>query len=305
MSTWVVVVYASNPPLSKVVTVNNVATGPPPPGLALLKNPPPVNITVDGLKDTVGGFEAKSLQASVDLSNAKPGHNLLTVKVENSNREVTVRKVDPATVDVELDQLVSFQKEIDVRTSGNPAPGYFVHDPVATPHTVLLKGPQSQVQTAVAFVVVDVGGKQSTVQQNTAVQVEGPGQTALSTITSDPGQVAATAPIDLSQVPKTVPIVADVSGLAPGLRIARADPSPLIVQIQGDTATLANVTEILSDPVSLAGKGAGDLVITITLRAPKGVTILSNGPFTVHITIVNDTRVQPSPSPTPSPTTAP
>ncbi|MEA2645539.1 MAG: hypothetical protein QOE92_622, partial [Chloroflexota bacterium] len=269
LSTWVVVVYAANPPISSVVTEIGVATGPPPPGLALLlKAPPQVTVTIDGLKGSVDGFEKKNLQASIDLANAKPGHNLLTVKVENTSKEVTVRKVEPATLDIELDQLVSVQKKLDVRVAGNPAPGYFAHDPVASPDTVLLKGPQSQVQSAVAYVVVDVNGKQATAQQNTTVQVESPDKTQLTNITSDPGQVAATAPIDLSQVPKTVSIFPDATGVPSGLHIAFIAPTPLTVQIEGDTATLANVSEISTNTINLAGTSAGDLAITVTLRVP-------------------------------------
>ncbi|MEA2646868.1 MAG: hypothetical protein QOE92_1951, partial [Chloroflexota bacterium] len=40
----------------------------------------------------------------------------------------------------------------------------------------------------------------------------------------------------------------------------------------------------------------------VTLRVPRGVTIISKGPFTVHITLVNDTRLQPSPTPAATPT---
>ncbi len=302
LATWSVVAYAGNPPVSQAVRGLTIEHGPPPNGLVMIKEPDLVSVTVLGLQNSLSAFKRESLHASIDLTKAKLGHNLLPVKIDNSDKTVSVRNPEPATIDVELDQLTTADHKVEIRTKGTPASCCQAHDFVASPTTVTLKGPQSLVDSAVAFVLVDVDGRQAQVQETDTVQVETPDHKSLPQVTASPSQVAASVPIDPIQVQRTLPVHTDfVGGLASGYRITRIDYTPLVVEVQGDPGSVGGITEISTDTVSLNG-ATTDIVQTLNLRPPKGVTVLTRGTISIHIFIANDNRVQPSPSPAPSPT---
>jgi YbbR domain-containing protein len=305
LSTWSVVAYAGNPPLSQPVKDLPVEHGPPPNGLVLLSDPSPVTVTISGLQSSLANFKRESLHASIDLSSAKPGHNLIRVKIDNSNRDVSVRNAQPAVLDIELDEFVTVDRKVEVRQTGTAASCCQAHDPVASPDTVKLSGPRSQVQSAVPYVSVSVDGKQAPVVAITTVQVEAPDHHQLTTVTASPSQVQATIPIDLTKLRRTVPLHTELTGSLPsGYRISRIDYSPTVVEVEGDPGTVGSVTEVDTDPIAL-GNVTSDIVQVLNLRTQRGVTVVTKGQVTIHVFIANDNRVQPSPSPTPRATPTP
>jgi len=268
----------------------------------MLKEPDPVSVTILGLQNSISAFKGESLHASIDLSRAHLGHNLIGVKIDNSDKTVSVRNPEPATLDVELDQLVSVDRRVEVRTKGTPATCCQAHDFATSPASVTIKGPQSLVQSAVAFVSVDVDGKQAQVQETDTVQVETPEHKPLPQVTASPSQVAATVPIDPIKVQRTLPVHTDFIGALPsGYRITRIDYSPVVVEVEGDPGSVSGITEIATDTVSLNGV-TSDITSNLNLRPTKGVTVLTKGTVTIHVFIANDNRVQPSPAPGVSPT---
>jgi YbbR domain-containing protein len=98
-----------------------------------------------------------------------------------------------------------------------------------------------------------------------------------------------------------VPLHTDFTGSLPaGYRISRIDYNPVVVEIEGDPGSASGISEMSTDPVSLNG-ATSDIVINVNLRPPRGVTVLTKGTFQIHVTIVNDNRVQPTPSVSPTP----
>lgn len=305
LSTWSVVAYAGNPPISQQVKDLAVEHGPPPNGLVLLAEPSPVTVTISGLQSSLSAFKRESLHASIDLGGAKPGHNLIKVKIDNSNRDVSVRNPQPAVLDIELDQFVTIDRKVEVRTTGTPASCCQAHDLVASPDTVKLSGPQSQVQSAVPYVLVAVEGKQAPVVAITTVQVEAPDHKQLTTVTSSPSQVQATVPIDLTKLRRTVPLHTELTGSLPaGYRISRIDYSPMVVEVEGDPGAVGSISELDTDPIALSNV-TSDIVQVVSLRPTRGVTVLTKGQVTIHVFIANDNRVRPSPSPVSSGSPAP
>jgi YbbR domain-containing protein len=301
LSTWSVVAYANNPPDSQSVNGLVVEHGPPPTGLVLLKEPDTVSVTISSLRDRLSAFKRESLHASIDLSGAHSGHNLLRVKVDNSDKNISVLGAEPASLDLELDQLVSVERKVEVRTRGTPASCCQLHDVTANPAMVTLRGPQSQLQNAIAFVTVDVDGKQAQVAETDTVQVETSDHKSLSQVAVSPSQVAATVPIDLTKVQRTVPLHTDFTGALPaGYRITRIDYTPVVVEIEGDPGSASGIAALSTDPISLTGATA-DIIQNVNLRPPKGVTVLTKGNFNIHVFIEKDTRVQPTPSPSTAP----
>jgi YbbR domain-containing protein len=300
-STWSVVAYAGNPPGTQVFRGVTIEHGPTPAGLILLKEPSPVTITVRGLQSSLGNFRRENLHAFIEMAGARRGANLLPlrVRVDSADRSVSFASVDPTDVDVELDQLSTVQRRVDVRLHGTPNSCCEAGAASSSPDTVTLKGPAKQLETAVAFVDVDVDQKGGPVQQTVNVQLETPAKKPLPQVSSQPGQVTVTVQITAVKQIKPAGINPIPSGqLAAGYRIADVQVSPSVVEVEADPGILASIQAIDTDPVSIAG-ATGDVVANVGLRPLAGVTVLTKGPFTVHFVIRLNPVVQVSPSPSP------
>jgi len=301
-STWSVVAYAGNPPGTEVFRGVTVEHGPTPAGLILLKEPAPVTITVRGLQSSLGGFRRENVHALIDMAGTRRGPNLLPVRVrvDSADHSVSFGSVDPTNVDVELDQLSTIQRKVDVRTHGTPNSCCAVRAATSSPDTVTLKGPAKQLETAVAFVDVDVEGRGGPVQdQKIDVQLETPAKKPLPQVSSQPGQVTVTVQITAVKQIKPAGINPIPSGtLATGYRIADVQVSPSVVEVEADPGILANIQTLDTDPISIAG-ATSDVVANVGLRAPTGVTVLTKGPFTVHFVIKINPVVQVTPTPSP------
>ncbi|MDP9326375.1 MAG: hypothetical protein M3O87_07560, partial [Candidatus Dormibacteraeota bacterium] len=70
--------------------------------------------------------------------------------------------------------------------------------------------------------------------------------------------------------------------------------------VEGDPGSASGIAALSTDPISLTGVTA-DIVQNVSLRPPKGVTVLTKGTFNIHVFIEKDTRVQPTPSPSTAP----
>ena len=303
-TTWTVVAYAGNPPATQVFRGVPVEHGQAPVGLILLKEPSPVSITVRGLQSNLGNFRLESLHAFIDMSGARRGANLLPVRVrvDSADRSVAFSTVDPTNVEVELDQLSTIQRRVDVRTHGTPNTCCALGAGAVSPDTVTLKGPAKQLETAVAFVDVDVDGRGGPVQgQKINVQLETPAKKSLPQVSSQPAQVSATIQITAVKETKPAGINPIPSGqTATGFVIVDVQVTPSVVVVEADPGILASIHTIDTDPISIAG-ATSDVVANVGLRAPAGVTVLTKGPFTVHFVIKVNPDVQVTPSPRPSP----
>jgi YbbR domain-containing protein len=296
-TTWVAVAYASNPPSSTTRSIN-VETGPPPAGLVPLTAPPSVNVTVYGLQHSVASFDTKNLRASVDITGAHKGHNLAHVRVDNTDSHVLVRNVQPSTVDVVLDRVISATRKVDVRFTGSPSSCCVAKTAAVTPDMVTLTGPESLVTRAVAIVNVDVTDRAADTQATLPVKIEVPGQKEPQ-VTSNPRQVSVTVPIERIQSQAKVPVLCcDWTGLSSGYRVVRYDISPISLVIEGNQDVLSKVTTLESEPLDLSGVTT-DVIRTLVIRVPAGVTVLTKGPFTAHLFIQPQPGVTPGQSPSP------
>lgn len=306
-TTWTVVAYAGNPPTAESFKGIVLEHGQPPSGLVLIKEPAPVTVTVRGLQSSLASFHKESLHAVIDLSGAHKGSNLLPVRVrvDSPDQSVVFAAVDPDNAEVVLDQLATVQRTVDVRVRGTPNSCCAAAAGTATPGTVTLQGPAQQLETAIAYVVANVDGQGTAVQQTLQVQLQGPDGKPLAEVTSQPAQVIVRVDITAVKQDRPAGINPVLTGqLAAGYHIVDELPSPLTVEIEGEPAVITTIHFIDTDPINISG-ATSDIIATVSLRPPAGVVVLTRGPFTVHIVIAPNPVVKASPSPNPTPSASP
>jgi len=97
---------------------------------------------------------------------------------------------------------------------------------------------------------------------------------------------------------KILPIVPEITGSpAPGSHIEEISAEPRSGRVQGPTRTLARLTALHTEPVSVDGHDATFSAATTVASQPAGVRVREGQLVTVRVRI----RPAPSPSPTPRP----
>jgi YbbR domain-containing protein len=302
LTTWSVVAYAGNPPNAQPFRGVTIERGQAPKGLVLVKELAPVMVTVRGLQSSLANFRRESIHVSVDMSHAHAGTNLLpvAVHVDSPDNSVVFAGVEPSNIYAELDTLGTVQRKVNVNTTGKPNTCCEAGTGAAVPDTVTLQGPAKQLETAQAFVQVSIEAQGASVSApGTPVQVVGPNKAVLTQVTAQPSQVTVTVPITAVKQEKPAGINPVTTGrVAPGFQIVDVQVSPAVCEISADPGVLSGVQTIDTEPISLAG-ATGDVVASVKLRPPPGVTIVNADTFIVHFVIKANPVVTVSPSPSP------
>lgn len=120
-----------------------------------------VNVTVSGKRSQVGDLKAEELKAAVDVSTVMlPRKYSLGMTIESeSAKEFEVVSISPSTVNVTFDKIISKEFEVTPQLENvSIAQGYMRGDPIITPNTVTVSGPQdiiNSITNVAAAVSVD------------------------------------------------------------------------------------------------------------------------------------------------------
>ena len=120
-----------------------------------------VNVTVSGKRSQVGDLKAEELKAAVDVSTVMlPRKYSLGMTIESeSAKEFEVISISPSTVNVTFDKIISKEFEVTPQLENvSIAQGYMRGDPIITPNTVTVSGPQdiiNSITSVAAAVSVD------------------------------------------------------------------------------------------------------------------------------------------------------
>jgi YbbR domain-containing protein len=219
-----------------------------------------VEVTYRTANDLAASVTAEAFVGRVDLAeydmDRAPEPQVLDVTVSALTDDVEVLSVSPATVRVEIDTIEVRTVPVEVETSAVPS-GLEIDDPVLSDEEVQVRGPASiveQVDRAVAFVSISA----SEVDFNepvdlVAVDVEGqpvdPGR-----IEIDPKTVSVQVDVSATETNKTVPVRPDIGGTpAPGFALESLTVEPSVVTLRGLPGDLAEIAEVLTEPLSLDG----------------------------------------------------
>ncbi|GAC1328460.1 MAG: hypothetical protein NVSMB17_03910 [Candidatus Dormibacteria bacterium] len=306
-STWGVVAYAGNPVVTRVVPRVAIQSGPlPNNNWVIVSQLSPPAVTLSGLQQAVGAYDPKNLHALVDFSRARLGLNQLRVQVDTGDPAVTVTQIVPDHVSVVLDERDIVTKKVNVipRNSQNSCCAAQVSKATADPDTVKLSGPKSLLARAEPYVEVDLTEARTTIKlEQVTVRLQGVPTRSVSLLTVEPAAVGVTVPITVvHKAIQAFVVVAEQGQVASGFELGPISVNPSIVTLEGDPNLVGPITSVDTELINLNG-ATGDIVRTVGLRPPQGVTVVGASTVTVRIRVTP--VVAPTPSPSPSPTLAP
>lgn len=306
-TTWGVVAYAGNPVETRNLDKVPIQVGAPPNNWVMVSQLPTLTVTITGLHQGVVIFQPSNLHASVDLTGAKLGPNVVHVAVDNADPHVAISQVTPASVEVILDEKDIVTKKVDLRFKNSPNNCCVAQNSQATvnPETVRLSGPKSVLAKAVPYVEADLSEARTDVQQNPDVKLDATDARAAPLVTIEPKQVQVVVPVTPVKKRGQAAIHAPFVGqVAAGYQITDVKFSPDVFTVEGDPTLIAGVTSLDTPPVNISG-ATTDISQTVTVKPPAGLTIVGSAQVTIHVSISRNPVVQPSPNPSPSPSQTP
>jgi YbbR domain-containing protein len=149
-----------------------------PAGLEILKqNVKKVNVGVRGHEMILGGLRPSDVRVVVDLSSGKKGESSYFFDVNDVKvlQNVQVKRIEPNSVRVTLDESVSRDVNISPYVIGEPAAGFAVRKIVVAPAHVSVEGARTEMARLAVLRTdpLDITGLSSSISQNIRLDTNG------------------------------------------------------------------------------------------------------------------------------------
>ena len=218
-----------------------------------------------------------SVRAVLDLSSLKAGEHRVSPQVQIDARPVRIVTVNPSTILLSLEPLVSRTFALQTTLSGQPAVGYQAGDLRLQPQEVVVSGPQSRVSDVTrVHVVVNVGDIRDSIDQDFEVEVLDQNNVAVDGITVTPGAVHVALPVLRQGGFRDMAVKVVVRGqVAPGYRLDSISVFPPVVTIYSSDAELVSALPgvVETQPVDLDA-ASSNLSLRVSLILPAGVSVV-------------------------------
>ncbi len=237
-------------------------------GLVVAGQPEPtIRVRLTGNRDQVQRITRDNIEARIDLRGYGEGSNSIAVEV-NVPSGVTV-DWSPKFATIDLERIVSKQKQVAVDIEGQPASGYVLGNVQLRPNLVWVEGPESYVNSVEKVLAqLNVAGERENVTINLplrAVNSRGEEVTQVDVRTT---LVDLYLPIDQL---KTVAVDLTIDAQpAEGFQIISVMTDPVSITIRGQEALLAGIDRIASEPFQIEELDES-LEVQIPLVFPEGV----------------------------------
>jgi YbbR domain-containing protein len=301
--TWVGVVYAGNPPETRVVelpvpqSTTNI-----PAAFVLVRPVQNVPVRIGGAQNTLASFDPRVLMVTVDW--AEVTHTgTYSIPISIVNTDSSIELIDPPTrIQVDLDAFVSVSVPVQIVVTNPPPVGYRQGAQEATPSTVAIDGPEHELVGVQARVTVDLSRQKANFQAEVQVLAYDSKGSRLNYVGVDHPFVSVSIAIEADLTSRSVAVVpGSVGNPSQGRYLVSLVFNPATVLLSGPQDLLNALVSVSTSAISLNGI-TGSYTETVTILPPAGVTA---SPPKVAVTIEVSLLPTPAPTPTPNPTPTP
>jgi YbbR domain-containing protein len=300
--TWVGVVYAGNPPETKVIQVPVPQSAATIPSAFVLVHPVQnLLVRVGGDQNTLNALDPAVITVSVDWA-AVDRAGTYSIPISIVNTDSNIELIDaPTRIQVDLDAFVSVSVPVTIVVTNPPPVGYRPGAEQASPSTVAIDGPEHELAGVQARVTVDLSTQKANFQADLRVFAYDSKGNRLNNVGIDHTDVSVSIAIEADVTSRTVAVMPHTVGSpSQGHYLVGISSSPQTVVITGPQDLLNGLDSIQTSSIFLTGI-TGIYSLTIILAPPAGVTVTPN-----KVTITIDVAtLPPPPTPTPSPSPTP
>lgn len=243
-------------------------------GLELLKNEEYMtNIVVRGKRSAVVGLKEEDISAYVDLGEVEPGNHRLPIHVRLSDDSLTIMKTSPTAITIQVDEIVTLNKPVNVLSQGKPDDNYVLDRISVNPEEVSIKGPKEKVdkvQSVIGYISIE--SAKDTVISSVELTPVDQDKKVIEGLEVKPNSVGVQAVISKAV---SVPIeVTYENDQVEGFKKERAILTPIAVMITGDREKIDLVKSIKTETVD-ARELMQVYTMPLNLLVPEGVHLVN------------------------------
>lgn len=286
---WFYVVQVQNPDTNRTIknvpvvfTQNNLLEDK---NLILLNNDEyTIDVEIRGPRKNVMGVNRKNLTVLADVGNVeKTGQHTLVTNIVLPYANLQVVGKNPSTLAVDVDDLVSVEKPVEIIAEGTPKASYVVGKSTIEPEKITVKGPKTIVDGIRSVVAtVDVNAKSSDVAGKEDFVVYGIGEqeikSPLLSFSVDEVEVR-------TEILKASTVELDLvfSSLANSFteEYELDESSIKTIRVAGVQSLVDSLQTVKTKPITLQDIGESGEV-NVTLDLPEGVRSLDGESFTLR-----------------------
>lgn len=287
---WIFVTDTENPIRTRVLPID-IAVEPTnvPDDVAIASDITPVRLRITVADDVFDSLTAGDFEASVDLEGLTVGSYELPVNVRalTSRGGLRIDEPLPDMVTVELAQLASKSVPVQIDVEGTPASGFAMGAPQVDDDTVLVTGPQEEVDdVSQVTATIDVTARTSTIDQAVRLTPRDSSGFLVQRVNLEPSITGVRIEIEQERFSRSVAISVVTDGTpADGYNVVAVGVSPPTVTIRGPESFITQTDAIDTQPVDI--DGAEETVVrSVSLDIPSGAEVTGGAPVvTVTVTI--------------------
>jgi YbbR domain-containing protein len=228
------------------------------------------------------------VRAWIDLSGLVSGEYAVEVKISVDASPVRVLYVEPAQIQVKLENLVQREYTVQVVENGQLPLGYKKDTAQVEPSKVSVSGSESQMaRVAGVRVIQDISGATEALSKALEVEVIDENGALLSGLKVTPKKVNVDQQISLLGGFKNVAVKVVTKGqVASGYRLTNISVSPPNVTLFSDNPQLINGVPgfVETMPVDLTGLN-DDTELSVDLNLPEGITLVYEPDVLVQVSL--------------------
>jgi YbbR domain-containing protein len=284
---WAYVMVRENPVVEVTIAKATIELAPPP-GLTVVEcNPETAELRINGPRGVLARLSQAQLMLTVDLTGQEAGTHVLLLRGPHLPRGVTLVSLAPTTVRVTLDKTETETRQITVKLSGEPAPGFVFSPPSATPGEAKVTGAASllaRVSRLVAEADASGVGAATELTKVPVIAVDDQGDT-IAGLRVNPAEVSVTVAVTGgSETSKTVPVRPQVGKAAEGYQVKDIVAHPEEVTLTGSPDALARVDSVVTEVIPLEGV-TSTVTYKVKVVLPEGVKREGDEPIEVTVTV--------------------
>jgi len=289
ISVWISAVTAADPDEQRApITVPLELIGEDPSLVMTSKVPSVVEVTLRAPSSAWELLTAQenTVRAILDLSGLSAGEHSVDIQIQVSVRPTQKVLVNPTTVTVNLEPLMTDKLSIDLSLSGQPAVGYQAGDPALDPTEVIISGPESLVERAIrARILVNLSGIRESIDQAIPVEILDEQNAPLDGITVNPESVLVNIPIGQQGGFRDVAVKVVVQGQqAAGYRLENISVFPPVVTVYAsDPQLIKNISGVVETQPLDIQDAKNNISTRLGLTLPDNITIV--GAQTVQVEV--------------------
>jgi YbbR domain-containing protein len=252
----------------------------------IITNEPPQTATVSlrVQQRTLADLSLDDFRITVDLNGLGAGEFVALPLVAAVKAQAIIVGTDPATVNVNIEEIRERELPIQLDTTGSLPNGFNMGPIELDPRSVVVRGPRSEVELISEIrAEADIDGLRDSFSDTlhlTALDSDG---NAIQNVTISPPEVVANIPVVQEDDFREVAVRVDGNFQpAPGYYVSRFTTDPLLVPVRGEVEVIKNLRFIETEPIRLTNL-TEDTTLTVQLEPPDGVSL--EGMQTVEVII--------------------